>query len=53
MYPVNQPEVMIGQAGSRFDGEGKLIDATSRDLIRQLLANLVAWTRRVASPPSP
>ena len=52
MYPVNQPEVMIGQAASRFDPEGKLIDATSRDLIRQLLANLVAWTRRVASPPS-
>ena len=50
MHAVNQPEVMIGSAATRFDAEGNLTDATSRDLIQKLLANLVAWTRRVAPP---
>ena len=50
MLPVNQPEVMIGQAATRFDADGNLTDATSRDLIRQLLANLVTWTRKVGQP---
>jgi chromate reductase, NAD(P)H dehydrogenase (quinone) len=47
MYPVNQPEVMIGQAQQRFDADGNLTDETSRKLIRQLLENLAAWTRRL------
>jgi chromate reductase, NAD(P)H dehydrogenase (quinone) len=45
MYPVNQPEVMIAHAAERFDATGHLIDAQAQDLIRQLLRNLVAWTR--------
>jgi chromate reductase, NAD(P)H dehydrogenase (quinone) len=45
MYPVNQPEVMIAHAAERFDATGNLIDAQAQDLIRQLLRNLVAWTR--------
>ncbi len=47
MYPVNQPEVMIAQAQQRFDADGNLTDETSRKLIRQLLENLVAWTRQL------
>jgi chromate reductase len=47
MYPVNRPEVMIGNASERFDEQGNLTDETSRDLIRQLLENLVAWTRQL------
>jgi chromate reductase len=47
MYPVNQPEVMIAYAAERFDGAGNLVDDTSRDQIRQLLQNLVAWTRQL------
>jgi chromate reductase, NAD(P)H dehydrogenase (quinone) len=47
MYPVNQPEVMIAQAQQRFDATGNLTDETSRKLIRQLLENLVAWTRQL------
>lgn len=50
MHPVNQPEVMIGQAGQRFDDAGNLTDDKSRDLIRQLLQNLVDWTRRLRQP---
>lgn len=47
MLPVNQPEVMIAYAAERFDGAGNLVDDGSRELIRQLLANLVAWTRQL------
>ena len=47
MFPINQPEVMIGNAGKRFDEQGNLTDETTRDFIRQLLENLVAWTRRI------
>lgn len=38
---VNQPEVMIGNAGQRFDSDGRLTDEASRKLIRALLAALV------------
>lgn len=47
MRAVNRPEVMIGNAAKRFDAEGNLTDETSRDLISQLLQNLVAWTRQL------
>jgi chromate reductase len=49
MYPVNRPEVMIGNASERFDGEGNLIDETSKKLISQLLRNLVDWAHRLGS----
>ena len=44
MLPVNKPEVMIGQAASRFDAEGKLADEATRGLIKQLLESLRDWT---------
>jgi chromate reductase, NAD(P)H dehydrogenase (quinone) len=47
MPTLNQPEVMIGAAHKRFDENGKLTDETSRKLLGQLLAALVAWTRRL------
>ena len=47
MFPVNQPEVMIGNASERFDAEGNLTDDTTKQLIRQLLQNLAEWTRRL------
>jgi chromate reductase len=46
MPTVNQPEVMIGSAHKRFDESGALTDETSRKLVSQLLAALVALTRR-------
>lgn len=49
MHAVNQPEVLIGNAAQRFDEQGNLTDATSADLIRQLLQNLADWTRRLQS----
>ena len=47
MFPINQPEVMIGNASQRFDAEGNLTDEQTREFIRQLLHNLVEWTRRI------
>ena len=51
MYAVNQPEVMIGPAGQRFDDNGNLTDQKTRDMIRALLESLVAWTHRLAAGP--
>ena len=50
MFPINQPEVMIGNATDRFDAEGNMTDETTKKLIRQLLNNLVQWTGRLAQP---
>ncbi len=47
MHPINQPEVMIANAAQRFDEQGNLTDATTRELIRKLLVNLVNWGRRL------
>jgi chromate reductase, NAD(P)H dehydrogenase (quinone) len=47
MFPINQPEVMIGNASERFDAEGNLTDDQTKEFIRQLLQNLVDWTRRL------
>jgi chromate reductase len=47
MYPVNQPEVMIGGAAQRFNERGELTDETSKELIRKLLAELMAWAKRL------
>jgi chromate reductase len=48
MYPINQPEVMIGQASQKFDQAGNLTDETTKKFIGQLLENLVKWTQRLA-----
>jgi chromate reductase len=50
MFPINQPEVMIGHAAERFDKDGNLADEPTKEFIRQLLKNLVAWTRRLQQP---
>jgi len=50
MDAVMQPEVAIGNAQQRFDATGNLTDETSKKLIRQLLENLVAKTRRLRAP---
>ena len=46
MPAVNQPEVMIGQAASKFDPAGNLTDDTAKKLIGQLLTNLCDLVRR-------
>jgi chromate reductase len=48
MFPVNQPEVMVGNASEKFDERGNLTDETTKDFIRQLLQGLVEWTLRIS-----
>ena len=48
MFPLNQPEVMIGAANERFDTLGKLTDEETREYVGLLLQNLVDWTRRIS-----
>jgi chromate reductase len=47
MYPVNGPEVIVNFAQQKFDANGKLIDENTKTFLRQLLQNLVNWTRRL------
>jgi chromate reductase, NAD(P)H dehydrogenase (quinone) len=46
MPVVNQPEVMIGGAASKFDANGNLTDDTAKKLIGQLLTNLCDLAKR-------
>jgi chromate reductase len=47
MHPLNKPEVLIGQAQTKFDAEGRLTDEAGRGFIRDLLIALVEWTQRI------
>jgi len=47
IHALNQPEVMIGNASSRFDASGNLTDDGTRERIRKLIEALVAWTRQL------
>ena len=47
MHPLNKPEVLIGQAQTKFDAEGNLLDEVARNLIRDLMANLAGWARQI------
>lgn len=49
ILPINKPEVMIGNAATRFDAQGNLTDEATTKLIRQLLQSLTDWTRKLAS----
>lgn len=49
MFPINQPEVMIGKAGEKFDAEGNLTDEKTKEFIAKLVGNLADWTRRLSA----
>jgi chromate reductase len=51
LFPLNQPEVIIADAAHRFDENGNLIHEPTKQLIRELLKNLVDWTRRISLAP--
>jgi chromate reductase len=53
MPALNQPEVMIARARDRFDAQGVVTDADTRKRIQDLVAALVAWTRRLTAGASP
>ena len=47
MHPLNKPEVLIGQAQTKFDADGKLTDEVARGFIRDMMVDLAAWTRQI------
>jgi chromate reductase len=47
IHPINKPEVLIGQAQTKFDASGRLIDEAARGFIRDMLIALEAWTRQI------
>jgi chromate reductase len=49
MHPLNQPEVMVSNAMSKFDEQGNYLDEQGKQLISQLLTELVKWTRLLRS----
>jgi chromate reductase len=52
MHPINHPEVMLPFAAQNIDENGNLTNEDTKKLIRELLEELVRWTRKLqASPP--
>lgn len=49
MYVINRPEVMIANAAEVFDQEGNLTDTKTLTVIKQLIVQLIHWTRRLQS----
>lgn len=48
-YVLNQPEIMITAAHTRFDASGKLTDDATRTLIAKQIAALREWAERLGS----
>lgn len=46
-YLLNQPEIMISAAHTRFDGNGKLTDEATRSLIAKQIVALRDWAERL------
>ena len=53
VFPTNKPVVMIGDAADAFDPHGNLVDEKAKDMIRELLESLVAWTLRLRGSGKP
>jgi len=45
--PLNAPQVMIGNAASKFDDKGRFTDQTGRELLQQLMEALVIWANKL------
>jgi chromate reductase, NAD(P)H dehydrogenase (quinone) len=46
--PVNRPEIIVGRAAERFHADGNLTDDATATFIRDYLAMLGDWTRRLS-----
>jgi chromate reductase, NAD(P)H dehydrogenase (quinone) len=46
-HVLNQPEIMIAAAQTRFDADGNLTDETTRELIAQQIVALKDWALRL------
>ncbi len=49
-FCVNNPQVVIGAAQTKFDENGKFNDQMGRDLIKQLIESLVKLAKQLRAP---
>jgi chromate reductase len=49
MYPINTPQLLVGDAETKFDKNLTLTHDQTRKILRDLLVSLVDWTRRLRS----
>jgi chromate reductase len=47
MHPINKPEFLLGRAREVFDGDLRLKDEGTKELLKTVLQNLVSWTSRI------
>jgi chromate reductase, NAD(P)H dehydrogenase (quinone) len=47
MYALNQPEVMIPFASKAFDAQGNITDDKAKEKIKELVAALADWARKL------
>jgi len=47
MHAVNRPEVIVPFAREKFDRKGNVTDLRTKELLKDLLENLVDWARRL------
>lgn len=47
MLALTRPEVFVANAKSKFDGDGALVDAPTREAVSALLVAFAEWTERV------
>src|SRR5881394_4091083 len=46
-HVLPRPEVFIGNAGSKFDAQGKITDEATRKFLTELVAGLKTWVQRM------
>src|SRR5438105_11833356 len=46
-HVLPRPEVFIGNAGSKFDAQGKITDEATRKFLTDLVAGLRTWVQRM------
>jgi hypothetical protein len=44
---LNRPEVFIGKANEKFNNDGILIDAKTKEIVSTMLAALGEWTAKL------
>lgn len=44
---MNRPEIFVGAAHTKFDDDGILTDAPTRDILTDYMKNFAAWVERV------
>jgi chromate reductase len=49
MYPLQQPEFYLAQAGEKFNAQGDLVDGDTSRRIQELWTAFIEWTQKVGS----